>query len=207
MSVPRRTRIMVGGVRALEHALIAVDLGVDAIAFDFDRDSPDRVDPGEAFDILGALPPFVASVGVFTNPDVDEFSDIEQTCPVSSCVLAGGESEKLVRQCGPNVIKGLRYDPLIFASDAERWTQIEEVDALLVTLPDSSGETMRRLADAADVIALPVIVAGVGEAPEIERVTKIVRPFGIELRQPQSVTAATREWLTSAIRAVRSADA
>ena len=71
-----RTRIKICGVRDPETALVAAESGADAVGFVFVRASPRFIDPAEAFEIMSALPPFVAAVGVFMNHSLEAFSDI-----------------------------------------------------------------------------------------------------------------------------------
>ncbi len=60
-------RVKLCGVTRLEDALLGVDLGVDAIGFNFVAASPRRVATELARDIAAALPPFVSRIGVFAD--------------------------------------------------------------------------------------------------------------------------------------------
>ena len=60
-------RVKLCGVTRLSDALRAVDLGVDAIGFNFVPSSPRYIAPEQARDIAAALPPFVTRVGVFAD--------------------------------------------------------------------------------------------------------------------------------------------
>ena len=53
---------------------------------------------------MAGLPPLVATVGVFADPDVDEFSDVEETCPtIYTRSSTGREDPRSVQSCGPDV--------------------------------------------------------------------------------------------------------
>ncbi len=60
-------RLKLCGVTRLEDALVAADLGFDAVGFNFVEGSPRRLSAEQARTIGAALPPFVIRVGVFAD--------------------------------------------------------------------------------------------------------------------------------------------
>ena len=64
-----RTRIKICGIRRIEDALVAVNSGADAIGLIFYESSPRAVALTDALAIKAALPPFIASVALFVNPE------------------------------------------------------------------------------------------------------------------------------------------
>ena len=64
-----RTRIKICGIRRIEDALVAVNSGADAIGLTFYESSPRAVALTDALAIKAALPPFIASVALFVNPE------------------------------------------------------------------------------------------------------------------------------------------
>ena len=82
------------------------------------------------------------------------------------------------------MIKAVRYDPATIKQDLERWSAIDEVDAILVD-GGAGGEGVsldwNGLAAALDGIGAPIILAG-GLTPEnVEAAIGIVRPFAVDV--------------------------
>ncbi len=127
-----RTRIKICGIRDGETAWAAIEAGADALGFVFHEGSPRFIEPGEAYGIVRALPPMVASVGLFVNASEERFYELCETCPTDYAQLHGEENEALVRACGPRVIKAVRFDGSTIGAELSRWSALDEVDAILV---------------------------------------------------------------------------
>jgi phosphoribosylanthranilate isomerase len=190
-----RTRIKICGIRDAQSASAAIAAGADALGFVFVPSSPRCIDPAEAWAIIGTLPPFVASVGLYQDATVEQFCDIEEVCPTNYAQLHGSEDEETARRCGPGVIKAVRYDSATIAADLKRWGAVDEVDAILVDgSTGGNGQTLDWAALAAvteglrrDAIAgrtpplKPLILAG-GLTPEnVGEAVRVVRPYGVDV--------------------------
>lgn len=183
-----RTRIKICGIRDYETACVCADCGADAVGFIFVRSSPRYVEPEEAFEIMSRLPPLLSAVGVFMNASLDAFSDIEEACPTTYSQLHGNEDETLVRQCGPGVIKAVRFDEATIVSELARWDAIDEVDAVLVDAP-TPGEGIAfewsKLADAVASVegglSKPLFLAGGLTPGNVEEAVRVVRPYAVDV--------------------------
>lgn len=173
-----RTRIKVCGVKDADSAFAAATAGADAVGLVFIPDSPRAIDPDAAYDVMGALPPLTTAVGVFRNHSLDDFSDIEERCPTPLTQLDGTEDDKLVRKCGPDVIKSIRYDPDTIARDLARWDALDEVCAILIHVAaDSDPNT---LVPHLDPIRSPIVLAGELNPANVERWVRIIQPWAVD---------------------------
>jgi len=115
-----RTRIKVCGITRLDDALRAADLGVDALGFVFWPGSPRYVPPRDAAAIASALPPFVATVGVFVDQPLDEIRTIAAGVGLSAIQLHGEEPPgmwtSLPGRCIRAIGVGAGFDPVALAA-------------------------------------------------------------------------------------------
>lgn len=179
-----RTRIKICGVRDVETALAAAECGADAVGLVFAAGSPRMIDVETAWEIVASLPPFVASVGLFFDETAERYQEIRVRCPFDFGQLHGGESEDVVRACGPMVFKAVRFDAATIESEIERWNEVEEVAALLID-GGAGGEGMaldwEALARVKDACDHPIILAGGLTAANVAEAIRIVRPWAVDV--------------------------
>lgn len=118
----RRTRVKICGITNVEDALAAVDAGADAIGLVF-ADSPRRIEPSAAREIVEALPLFVTTVGVFVNAPLDELHRVVSQSGVNIAQLHGEEPPDYVSKVQQRVLKRIRVTP-----DDELMAVIERVE-------------------------------------------------------------------------------
>ena len=207
-----RTRIKICGIRDIESAITCAESGADAIGFVFVKASPRAVTPDEAFEIQASLPPFLSTVGLFKNASVDFFCDAEETCPTTMVQLHGDESEQVIRQCGPNLIKAIKFDASTIEKELARLSKIDEVDAILVD-GSAGGEgtsfDWEALRPHAEGLELPLIVSG-GLTPEnVGEAIRVLRPFAVDVSSGVESAPGVKdpERIAAFCEAVRRADA
>jgi len=179
-----RTRIKVCGVRTIDDALAAAEAGADAVGLMFVESSPRSIDPDEAFAIVSSLPPMVASVAVLKDASIEEFSEQEQRCPTTLTQLHGSEPDKVVRACGPALVKAVRFDRRTIGDTLAHYSAMEEVDAILVDgSAGGAGEAFdwRLLAENMGRATKPVIVAGGLDPDNVGEAIRAVRPFAVDV--------------------------
>ena len=133
-------RIKICGITNEEDALLAVELGADALGFIF-AESPRRIEPEKAKDIIQLLPPFVGKVGVFVDKDRTEIDRIAGLCNLDALQLHGNESPFFCQAFKLKVIKAIRVRNI----DTLKTLANYDVDAFLLDafVPDKHGGTGR----------------------------------------------------------------
>jgi phosphoribosylanthranilate isomerase len=119
-------RIKICGITNLDDALLAAELGADALGFIFYPKSPRKVALETAREIIAQLPPFVASVGVFVDEAAAVVQDLAAKVRLDWVQLHGQESPEYCRNLGRKVIKGFRIkdeDSLRRLADYQRAAQ------------------------------------------------------------------------------------
>lgn len=101
-------RIKICGITNLEDALLASELGANALGFIFFAKSPRSVDPEAAREIIRQLPPFVLSVGVFVNAEAAAVRELAARVGLDWVQLHGQESPEYCRSLGRRVMKAFR---------------------------------------------------------------------------------------------------
>jgi phosphoribosylanthranilate isomerase len=112
----KRTRVKICGVTSATDAQLAVRHGADAIGVVF-AESPRRVAPDIAADILRRVQPFVSRVGVFADQPVDTVRDAVAQCPIDRVQLSGNEPAGVARALDMPLIKAVHVNA---AEDIER---------------------------------------------------------------------------------------
>jgi phosphoribosylanthranilate isomerase len=207
-----RTRIKICGIKDDEAIFAVVEAGADAVGFVFVEASPRYVDPDTAFALMSVLPPFMSSVAVVADPDIDAFSDIEEVCPTTYIQLHGNENEKLVKALGPDVFKAIKFDPATIEAELKRWENNEDALAILVDSPVAgSGEAFdwTQLAKFTDHISKPIILAGGLTPDNVGEAIRVVRPYAVDVSSGVERERGVKDpaLIERFCRAVRAADA
>ncbi|MEW6658456.1 MAG: phosphoribosylanthranilate isomerase [Thermodesulfobacteriota bacterium] len=101
-------RVKICGITNLEDALLAAELGADALGFIFYPPSPRSVEPDAARAIIAQLPPFVTTVGVFVDEDAAKVKDLAAHLGLDWLQLHGQETPEYCRALDRRVIKVFR---------------------------------------------------------------------------------------------------
>lgn len=107
----KRVRVKVCGVRSRDEARLAVEIGADALGFNFWKGSRRYITPEAARDIIDSMPVFVSAVGVFVNAEPEGVHRIAAETRLDALQLHGDETPEYCAQFGPlKMIKAVRVD-------------------------------------------------------------------------------------------------
>ncbi len=167
------------GITRAEDALLAAELGAAAIGFVFYPRSPRCLDAVAAGRISEQLPPHLARVGVFVDPDPETMKRIAEIAHLTHIQLHGGESLSLCRQSPLPVIKTVRT-----SAELKEYESLEVAFLIDSKTPGQVGGTgqradwnfCRQLRERA-----PVILAGGISAGNISQAVASAMPDAVDL--------------------------
>jgi len=181
------TRVKVCGITRLEDAQLAVELGADALGFNFYPRSPRSITPGAARSIIERLPPFVTVVGVYADEtNAENVAAIAEEAGVHTLQLHGPRFPELPELDGPlaaypiirAVAVGKDFSPAMLA-DLQASAFL--LDAFHPDLKGGTGMvfdwTLARKATEYGTI----ILAGGLNPQNVGRAISVVRPFAVDV--------------------------
>ncbi len=179
----QRTKIKICGITRLEDALLAADLGADALGFIF-TESPRQVVPETAGEIISLLPPFVNSVGVFVDEEQESVREIAAYCKLDLIQLHGNESSGYCKALDLKALKVIRVkDEKSIESMASYRGTVQGflLDTYVKGLPGGTGKTFNwELAKQAKKYG-PVILSGGLNPDNICEAIEKVKPYGVDI--------------------------
>lgn len=174
------------GIKRMEDAWDAARLGVHALGFVFVKSSPRYIAPDDAQKIISQLPPFIVRVGVFSNQNENEISEVLNTCQLDALQFHGEESPQFCKLFAgkKRLIKAFRIKDENFLVHIP---QYEFVDAILLDSyhPDLKGGTGLsfdwELAKKAREFGIPVILSGGLNPDNIKEAIAEVNPYAVDV--------------------------
>jgi phosphoribosylanthranilate isomerase len=178
-------RVKICGITNVEDALLACELGADAIGLNFYQKSPRCISPFAASKIIGKLPPFVAPVGVFVNWQAAPVISLAKALGLAVAQLHGDESPKLVSEIAKklSVIKALHVGK---GSALPPFAKYRRATAFLLDAPHSGqygGTSHTTDWKLAQTVAKShrILLAG-GLTPEnVAEAILAVRPYAVDV--------------------------
>lgn len=177
-------RVKICGLTRREDALLAVELGADALGFVFYRESPRYISPEAAAEIAGELPPHVARVGVFVDPLPEQVNAIAGIAGLHAVQIHGLSDMQRLEEIRLPVVLAHRvgHAPLRLWEIAFPPPVVAHLlDAYHPRLHGGTGRTF----DWHQAVELArrhrIILAG-GLTPEnVPRAVKLVQPYAVDV--------------------------
>lgn len=177
-------RVKICGITSVEDALAAVEAGADALGFMFYPPSPRNLTPEAAREIIGALPPFVARVGVFVDATADEIRRTIAASGIDTLQLHGRETPEFCAAWSPYpVLKAFRVRgpeslEALPAYRGHSWL----LDSYVAGALGGTGQTFSwELAADAVRRGGRVVLAGGLTADNVADAVRAVRPWGVDV--------------------------
>jgi phosphoribosylanthranilate isomerase len=175
--------IKVCGITRLEDAEAAVEAGAGALGFVFWPNSPRFIDPHRARSIVGLLPPFVTTVGVFVDQPASYVNGVAALVRLGAVQLHGDEDLGYAAQMARPTVKAIGVHAHTEATIADAWPARITV---LLDVHDSrrrggTGRTIDWAMAAAVAARHRAILAGGLTPDNVAQAVAQVHPFGIDV--------------------------
>jgi phosphoribosylanthranilate isomerase len=178
-----KVRVKICGIRTLEDARAALELGADVIGFNFWTSSPRFIEPFAAQEIIANLPPLISCVGVFVNERPETIFEVAARARLDGVQLHGDESPEYCHALSHlRIIKAIRVSDDFDPGVIDRF----RVSAFLLDthVKGSYGGTGQSFdwgiaAEAAH--RAPVILAGGLTVDNVAEAISAVRPIGVDV--------------------------
>ncbi|MBI2485367.1 MAG: phosphoribosylanthranilate isomerase [Deltaproteobacteria bacterium] len=176
------TKIKICGITNIEDAILAIDLGADALGFMFYEESKRYIKPLEARCIISQLPPFITTVGVFVNQELDEINDMKEKAGFDTIQLHGDESPELCTKLGGKAIKTIRVRDSINSREVESYpTQAILFDTYSTKGYGGTGESFS-WEILKDLNTTKKIILSGGLSPEnVVQAIQTVKPYAVDI--------------------------
>jgi phosphoribosylanthranilate isomerase len=178
-----RVRVKFCGITRPQDAVVAAELGVDAIGLVFVPGSKRRVDLTQARAILDALPPLVTSVALFMDASAEEVRAVLDALPIDLTQFHGRETPEYCESVGRPYIKALAMgDTLDAVVEAGRYARARGVllDAHRKGELGGRGERFdwQRIPPA---LAARILLAGGLDETNVAEAVRQVRPYAVDV--------------------------
>jgi phosphoribosylanthranilate isomerase len=177
-------RVKICGIRRVDDALLAAELGASALGFVFWPSSPRFLDPYRARPIAAALPPFVTTVGVFVDQPEAYVSGVMRLLNLGAVQLHGQEPPESYAHGTDRVIKTVAV-----TEGRDCMPAVEAVPARAMVLLDAhdpvkrggTGRTIDWRQAAAAAKVRPIILSGGLNADNVRDAVDSVRPYAVDV--------------------------
>ena len=105
----KHTLVKICGITNIDDALMVAESGADALGFVF-AESVRNISPEKARKIVKRLPPFITTVGVFMDQDINYVNKVTDYTGIDIVQLHGEESPEYCKKLNRRIIKRIKID-------------------------------------------------------------------------------------------------
>jgi phosphoribosylanthranilate isomerase len=169
------------GITRLVDAQHARQQGATALGFVFWAKSPRVITPGQAREIIAALPDGTTTVGVFVNESAERIQEVVAVTGVTAVQLHGDETPEDVDGLGCPLLRSVTLDDLVEASRGWPPQTTFLLDASDRVRRGGTGTAIDWERAAVAARQLKLVLAGGLTPLNVEEAIRMVRPFGVDV--------------------------
>jgi len=216
------TWVKICGMTNLEDALVAADVGADAVGFVFYEKSPRNVNVEAAREIIRQLPKQLEKVGVFVNKAEDFIDLVIEKTAITAVQMHGDDEDPRVADLIMKRRSDIKILPAISMKrpNPAGWAMMWHPDSVCAFLLDSGGNgkhggtgqsfDWRSSTDSVDAIrSIGKLVAAGGLCPaNVGEAIATLRPWGVDVVSGVEASPGKKdpEKVRAFVRAVREYD-
>ena len=179
----QRTRIKLCGLSQPQDVADAVTAGADAIGLVFYPPSPRSVTPQGAAELVHGLLPFVAAVGLFVNPSIEEVRAAVEAANLSLLQFHGDETPEFCARFGRPFLRAVRMEKGVDLLEYARRFSAARALLLDAHVPGQPGGTGNTFDWAAipENLPIPLILSGGLDARNVGAAMRAVKPWAVDV--------------------------
>lgn len=175
-------KVKICGITNLADARAAVSAGADALGFVFYEKSPRHVTPQKAAAIIAQLPPFVQTVGLFVDEEVERVNWVASFCGLDLIQLHGEEPPEYCQDVNRRIIKAFRVrDEASLAGIGKYEVAGYLLDAWSPDAPGGTGLTFDWSLARQAAGTRPIILAGGLNPDNVAMACATVSPYAVDV--------------------------
>jgi phosphoribosylanthranilate isomerase len=176
-------KVKICGITNLEDALMAIEVGADALGFVLFQGSPRYISPEQIAVIIRCLPPFVQTVGLFVNEELATVNVVADWCGLDVVQLHGEESPDYCAAVRRRIIKAFRVkDASVLDEMANYRVAACLLDAWSPAARGGTGTTFNwEIAARAAASSNSIILAGGLNPENVAGAISAVKPYAVDV--------------------------
>lgn len=188
-------RVKVCGITRSADAQAAIRLGADAIGFVFWQHSTRYIEPAAAAEITATIPPFIAAVGVYVDPDSEWVEESSRIAKLSLLQFHGDETPEFCNRFTLPYIKAVRVkddtDLLQYAKHY-RTAQGILLDTFAAGMPGGTGHTFDWQLIPKQ-LSLPLILSGGLNPDNVALAIQETQPWAVDVSSGVEATKGVKD--------------